>query len=58
VDDVRANTQGFFLLSMILHELFRLTAGFNTLIETQMIGESRGNVIKKWLPESGTAHLI
>lgn len=43
---MRVKNKGFFLLSMILHELLRLTVGFNTLVETQMIGESRRNVIK------------
>lgn len=58
VDDMRANTQGFFLLSMILHELFKISASFNTLVETQMIGKSQNQVIKKWLPEACTAPLI
>jgi type VI secretion system protein ImpG len=58
IDDVRANTQGYFLLNMILHEFFRSTAGFNTLVETQMISQSTGRLFKKWLAKPCTNRLI
>jgi type VI secretion system protein ImpG len=58
VDDIRSNTQGFFLLSMILHELFKLSGGLNTLLETQIVGKSRNQIIKKWLAEESRGPLL
>ena len=58
IDDVRANTQGFFLLNMILHEFFRSSAGFNTLVETQIIAQSTGRPLKKWQAEPCTGRLL
>jgi type VI secretion system protein ImpG len=58
VEDLRANTQGALLLSEILHEIFKMSAGFNTLVETKMIGQSNRQVIKKWHPEPCIASLI
>jgi len=46
-DDKKANIYGFFILSMILNELFRSSADFNTLVETKLVG-SANNLIKKW----------
>jgi type VI secretion system protein ImpG len=50
VDDQKANTQGFFVLCMILKDLFKTSSGFNTLIQTRIVGLS-DNTIKLWEPE-------
>ncbi|MGL5784753.1 MAG: type VI secretion system baseplate subunit TssF [Alphaproteobacteria bacterium] len=48
VDESRPNTHGLFLLSLVLDELFRLSASFNTLIETTLVSHQRQEVWKKW----------
>lgn len=48
VDESRPNAQGIFLLGMILDELFRLSASFNTLIETTLMSHRHQNIWKKW----------
>lgn len=48
VDESRPNAQGLFLLGMILDELFRLSANFNTLIETTLISHRHQSVWKQW----------
>ena len=58
VDDVRANTQGAFVLVGILHEIFKRSGGFNTLVETKMVGHTSRQVIKRWHPEPCTAPLL
>ena len=50
VDDQKTNTQGFFILCMILKELFKTSNGFNTLIQTKIVGLS-DNLLKIWDPE-------
>ena len=57
VDDAKVNVHGYFVLSMILHELFKLTADFNTLVETNLMGLS-DTVLKKWEAEPCVAKTI
>lgn len=57
VDDQKANTQGFFLLCSLLHNFFRMTADFNTLVETKIEGLSH-NMIKEWPAEPCVAHTL
>lgn len=48
VDESRPNAHGLFLLGIILDELFRLSASFNTLIETTLISHRHQDIWKKW----------
>jgi type VI secretion system protein ImpG len=54
VDESRPNTHGLFLLGMVLGELFRLSAGFNTLIETTLVSHQRQEIWKKWPSQLAT----
>ena len=57
VDDSKVNVHGYFVLSMILHELFKLSADFNTLVETSLVGLS-DMLLKQWEAEPCIAKTI